>query len=180
MNQLDSVFFTSDTHFDHEKLSKIRGFDTVQDMNEELISRWNKRITRQSLVYHLGDFALSNREHTRAFLGRLNGQIHFILGNHDKEKYLTSRNGCVVTPYYEKKFKDILVNGRDVDIIMCHYPFVTWNRSCYGSINLHGHSHGNLPSSPAMRLDVGVDTNDLNPYSLRDVLERLEVGYQEL
>ena len=28
-----------------------------------------------------------------------------------------------------------------------------------------GHSHGNLPPRDAKQIDVGVDTNDLKPYS---------------
>lgn len=45
-----------------------------------------------------------------------------------------------------------------------------------GSWHLYGHSHGNLPDDPnSLSFDVGVDTNNFKPYSLKDV-ERIMAG----
>ena len=54
-------------------------------------------------------------------------------------------------------------------LVLCHYPFRSWNRMARGAINLHGHSHGRLNRIPR-QLDVGVDVWDFRPISLETVL----------
>ena len=51
------TFFTSDLHFGHERVIKFdnRPFKSVEEMNEELIKRWNNKVDRGDLVYVLGD-----------------------------------------------------------------------------------------------------------------------------
>jgi len=39
----------------------------------------------------------------------------------------------------------------------------------HGYWHLHGHCHGSLPPSNLKRLDVGVDTNKMHPYSYEEV-----------
>jgi calcineurin-like phosphoesterase family protein len=34
-----------------------RPFESVEDMNEQMIQRWNKQVKKDDIVYHLGDFA---------------------------------------------------------------------------------------------------------------------------
>jgi len=53
-------------------------------------------------------------------------------------------------------------------VVCCHYPLLSWPHSCYGSIMLHGHSHGRIPPY-RRRMDVGVDTNDFYPYSFDEI-----------
>lgn len=54
-------------------------------------------------------------------------------------------------------------------LVMCHYPFRTWNQMGKKSINLHGHSHGRLKPLPR-QYDVGVDVFDLKPVTLDEIL----------
>ena len=51
------IFFTSDLHFGHENVLKFddRPFETVEEMDEELIRRWNNKVDKGDLVYVLGD-----------------------------------------------------------------------------------------------------------------------------
>jgi calcineurin-like phosphoesterase family protein len=54
-------------------------------------------------------------------------------------------------------------------LVLCYYPFRTWNGITRGSINLHGHSHGRL--KPLTRqYDVGVDSHNLQPVLLAELL----------
>jgi calcineurin-like phosphoesterase family protein len=59
---MEKVFFTSDTHFGHANIIKYCGrpFASVEEMNRELIARWNAVVGPRDTVYHLGDRAWEN------------------------------------------------------------------------------------------------------------------------
>ena len=40
------IWFTSDLHLGHDKdfVVQARGFETVEEMNAEIIRRWNERV----------------------------------------------------------------------------------------------------------------------------------------
>ena len=46
------VFFTSDTHFGHENVIRFDGrpFASVEEMDAELIRRWNAKVGKGDLV----------------------------------------------------------------------------------------------------------------------------------
>ena len=52
------ISFTSDLHIGHEHVLKIdkRTSKTIDEMDAELIKRWNKKVGKGDLVYVLGDF----------------------------------------------------------------------------------------------------------------------------
>ena len=55
-----------------------------------------------------------------------------------------------------------------VPLVLCHYPFRTWNRMGRGVVNLHGHSHGKL-ARMTRQIDVGVDVWEFRPILLDDI-----------
>jgi calcineurin-like phosphoesterase family protein len=61
------------------------------------------------------------------------------------------------------------VDGRP--LVLCHYPFRTWNNMGRGAVDLHGHSHGRLTPMPR-QYDVGVDVWDFRPVTLATILAR--------
>lgn len=81
-----NTFFTSDTHFGHERIISLsdRPFRDVQHMNEMLIHNWNSVVGPTDHVYHLGDVALGTFEESMKCVGRLNGIKHLVVGNHDR------------------------------------------------------------------------------------------------
>ena len=83
-----AIYFTSDLHFGHQSvLTKFehRPFKNVEEMNEELIRRWNNKVQKGDLVYVLGDmFWKGDCDFVQDTLKRLNGQIILIKGNHDR------------------------------------------------------------------------------------------------
>ena len=80
-----NVWFISDTHFGHAKVIEYcnRPFANIQEMDKELIKRWNAKVKSRDLVWHLGDFALANKEYVAEIVSKLNGEIRLIKGNHD-------------------------------------------------------------------------------------------------
>ena len=77
------VFFTSDTHFnDVEKVKKHQvPFGTLEQMNVELVRRWNSKVGPNDTVYHLGDFG------DYEFVKKLNGKVVLICGKHEEEDF---------------------------------------------------------------------------------------------
>ena len=51
-------YFISDTHFNHKNVIKYdkRPFDSLEEMEWEIIKRWNNTVSNKDIVYHLGDF----------------------------------------------------------------------------------------------------------------------------
>jgi len=135
---MPAVFLVSDTHFGHagvcrflrEDGTKLRPWDNPEEMDEEMVKRWNETVRPNDKVYHLGDVVI-NRKALKT-LGRLNGEKVLIKGNHDIFKlsdYL---------PY----FKDIrgyhVMNG----MILSHVPVHPESIARFGT-NIHGHLHAN-------------------------------------
>lgn len=148
-----TVFFTSDTHFGHANILKksARGFfwPTVEEMDEGLIERWNRKVTPKDTVYHLGDFSWRPKE-TTTLLERLNGKVHLITGNHDPQATRFS-------PGFESVHPLLTLKGlHPLPITLCHYGMRVWNQSHHGALHFYGHSHGSLPGT-SQSCDVGVD-----------------------
>lgn len=59
-----------------------RPFATVEDMNDEMVKRWNSVVRPDDIVYYLGDFSLAKRP-VEYFAPLLHGEKHLIMGNHD-------------------------------------------------------------------------------------------------
>jgi calcineurin-like phosphoesterase family protein len=161
-----AVFFTSDTHFGDPRALRFdrRPFASLAEHDEALVERWNETAGRQDEVWHLGDFALGPPpQRVSELLRLLNGRKHLIIGNNDAPATLEA--GWASVAHYA----EIAVDDRP--LVLCHYPFRTWNGIGKGAVNLHGHSHGRL--TPITRqYDVGVDVWDFRPAPLSAILAR--------
>lgn len=147
---MQETWFTSDTHFGHANVIQHskRPFVSTEEMDEALIALWNQYVDKRDNVYHLGDFAWKNVEQYRR---RLNGNVHLILGNHDRLKAHQHVLFTWVKPVHMLKVGE----GR---IWLSHYCHQVWPKAHKGSWHLYGHSHGTLPESDSKKsMDVGVD-----------------------
>ena len=92
----------------------------------------------------------------------LNGRKHLIVGNNNPKEVLKFY-WASVQHYAETE-------AEGIRLVLCHYPFRTWNGMAQGTINLHGHSHGRL--KPLTRqFDVGVDVRGFQPITLAALME---------
>lgn len=174
-----SIFFTADTHFGHAKIIGFcnRPFNDFKEMDDALISNWNKIIDWKDDVYHLGDFACGP-DATDSYIAniryRLNGNIHLIGGNHDRK-----RRGSVLEwsprvanlPIVWKRDYHELQVGKKL-FVLYHFPQWSWTEATKGSYHLFGHVHGKYPGN-GRSMDVGVDTNNFTPVHIDDVVNRL-------
>lgn len=161
------LYFTSDTHFADPRVLRIdrRPFASVAEHDAALIENWNEVVGADDEVWHLGDFARGPREHVEALLVRLHGRKHLVIGNNDPEATTGATGWSSVQHYAE-----MTIEGRL--LVLCHYPFRTWNQMGKKSIDLHGHSHGRLKPLPR-QYDVGVDAQGLRPVALEQAVTRV-------
>lgn len=171
------TFFIADTHFGHANIIKFcnRPFQSIEEHDEALIENWNKVVTRNDDVWHLGDFCFgrSDEDFYKVFR-RLNGKIHFVKGNHDK---LAMKNRNAFASYYSSGITEIEIEG--VSVVLCHYPMLSWNKSFHGSFHLFGHVHGWVDRNPQWKrnraLDVGVDVRNFTPIEWDEVVAICEM-----
>ena len=136
---MPTTFIVSDTHFSHSNIltflnpdgSRLRSFDSVEEMDELMIENWNKVVKPNDRVYHLGDVCFKFA-HLQAIIPRLNGYKNAVLikGNHDELK-----------PHqYLQYFKDIRACSIIDKFILTHIPI---HPDSLGrcKANIHGHLH---------------------------------------
>ena len=158
-----ATFFTSDTHFgDHRTLNiHKRPFGSVAEMDSALVAGWNSIVGDEDEVWHLGDFARKLAD-VPTLLGALNGRKHLLRGNNDPLGIEQVPGWASVRDYHEME-----LGGRR--LVLCHYPFRSWNGQHRGVIDLHGHSHGKLKPLPRQH-DVGVDARGFRPVMLDQII----------
>jgi calcineurin-like phosphoesterase family protein len=131
-------------------------------MDAAMVARWNEVVGPDDDVWHLGDFALRMRaDEAGALLRSLNGRKHLVTGNNDSPEIVGLGEWSSVQAYAE-------ITVKSQRLILCHYPFRTWNGMAKGTLNLHGHSHGRLKPLPR-QTDVGADGWDFRPTTLNQV-----------
>ena len=187
------IFFTSDLHFGHENVIRFdnRPFNTVEEMDEEMIKHWNAKVGKGDIVYVLGDFiwkAATNE--AVSIIRRLNGQIILIKGNHDRFLHNAAAKKALAGI---KDYDDICVtleDGTTRRCILSHYFIPFYNGHRYQAIHLHGHSHFTEESAEEVRIttelnEKGYDLKIYNvgcmywnytPVTLDEILERKAYG----
>lgn len=136
----NKIFYMSDTHFRHANALKFdnRPFETIEQMEEQIIENWNNVVNEGDRVYILGDFCWSRDPQVwKGLLSKLNGAKYLIMGNHDVKR-LPSEIKSLFQDI--KEYKEIKDDGRSV--IMCHYPILFYRRGHDPNIYmLYGHVH---------------------------------------
>jgi calcineurin-like phosphoesterase family protein len=157
------TWFVADTHFDHEAMLRHnnRPFENLALMNHGMVTDWNRRVGRKDRVYIVGDFAFAR--HGR-WIHMLNGHKILIVGNHDKmpEKHRRLFSECYGGEGGAQGLLFRKICGQEM--MLCHYPMMSWNKSSYGVWCICGHSHGRMSETlpganyqGGLILDVGVD-----------------------
>lgn len=169
---MNTIFFTSDHHFGHNNIIRFcnRPFDTIDEMNEELLRRWNEKVGPNDEVYHLGDFALCTTPQFMDIASRLNGTIYLIAGNHEGTAMSNRSRFKWIKDYFELKVKDESCTNGVQRIILFHYAMRVWRSHGRGTWHLYGHSHSTLPDlEDSLSFDIGVDCHDFYPLSYNEV-----------
>jgi calcineurin-like phosphoesterase family protein len=139
-----------------------RPFATMAEHDAALILNWNARVSAEDEAWHLGDFAARREGVAERLLSQLNGRKHLVIGNNDPSETIGAA-GWTSTQHYA----ELTIEGHR--LVLCHYPFRTWNQMGTRSIDVHGHSHRRLKAMPR-QFDVGVDARGLHPVTPANVL----------
>ena len=187
---MPSVFLVSDTHFGHagvcrfvrnDGVTKLRPWDTADEMDEFMVRAWNERVRPTDKVYHLGDVVINRK--ALGIMRRLNGDKVLIRGNHDIFKDTD----------YREHFRELrayhVMNG----MILSHIPIHSESLGRFG-VNIHGHLHANRVMLSGFNgkitdiVDVRyhcvcVEQTDFAPILFEDVVKRIEaeggqIGFQ--
>lgn len=175
-------FITSDTHFSHARIIELaaRPFESVEDMDAELIRRWNETVGPDAVVLHLGDVALGPIADSIPLTGQLHGRRLLVPGNHDRVSPATQTKRAVerFAPLYDEAgwhlLPEVLVGARAGHNIMAsHYPYsgdtqgddrhVTHRPVDRGLPLLHGHTHDREAGPIGHQFHVGVDAFGFAP-----------------
>jgi len=164
-----NVFFTGCTHFDHANIIKLanRPFTDVHQMNSLMVERWNAKVGKNDLVYHLGDFSFSrDYGYQRDVWDSLNGNKVLVQGNHDLH--------AMVQYTAARQLIEVQAHGLPGRLILCHYPIEEWNGYYKGWWHLHAHthSHDKRGANPKKgRVNVTVEAWGYAPASVEEIRE---------
>jgi len=179
---MPAVFLVSDTHFGHkgvchftrsDGVTKLRPWDTPEEMDEAMVKAWNERVKPTDKVYHLGDVVINRK--ALVTMSRLNGDKVLIRGNHDIFR----------DDEYRLYFRELrayhVMNG----MILSHIPIHEESLGRFG-VNIHGHLHDNrvMKAGPAAGEFVNkvvdpryhcvcVEHTDFAPILFEDVMKRI-------
>ena len=165
------IFVISDTHFNHAGILEfkdyigkpVRGFDSIEQMNQCMLDNWNDTVGPKDTVIHCGDvlFGLDKVDWLTANFAKLPGKKRLVLGNHDNPKHLA--------PF----FKDIQmwIDMSDKGFLFSHTPqhastLAESHRFGTGKVlNVHGHIHTN-PSPEGPYKCVCVEQTNFTPVDI--------------
>ncbi|MBU2523367.1 MAG: metallophosphoesterase [Nanoarchaeota archaeon] len=127
-------------------------------MNEEIIKRWNKKVRKDDLVIHLGDFALGSAEEVKNLRDKLNGNIILLRGNHD-HKAVRCAGFLIVKGSLEIS-----------NLIFSHNPLPK-EEVPRGFVNIHGHIH---EKESLNGINISVEKTNYEPMELNDLKKLID------
>jgi calcineurin-like phosphoesterase family protein len=172
-------YFSSDWHLGHENVIRFskRPFSSVEQMDSAIIKNMISPLKRGDEFFFLGDLSWNIPVGERFFYSLPEGvQFHWILGNHDYDKYLKPFEQYCASISTIKELKP----AKDQLLVLCHYPMISFNKSHHNAWQLYGHHHrrpngkDNLfPNFQGKRLNINLEFHDFKPLTLKDVEQHM-------
>jgi calcineurin-like phosphoesterase family protein len=150
---------------------KIRPFSSIEEMNELMVSNWNKIVKDNDIIYHLGDFTFGGKDKIELVSKQLKGKKRLILGNHDYDAKDYVSHFETVSSFIEFKKKYF-----SVPLFLTHFPMHEvsfYDRKGGGGYNLHGHIHEKKIENNRY-INVCVEHINYTPISIEDILLKIK------
>lgn len=168
------IYIISDTHFNHKNIIKYenRPFNSIEEMNDAMIKRWNAVVNDDDIVIHLGDVGLGQESSLKWIIPSLKGHKILVRGNHDtKSKQFYLDCGFEeVRPSFIEEFEGEL-------IFFSHRPdtrpgdsHATYKKHMYGHVHTKGY-HGDFPTIARNGACLCVERWDYTPVLLSKIIE---------
>lgn len=174
-----NIFVISDTHWNHKNILKFLGkdgkpfrkFENVDHMNETMIENWNRLVTPQDKIYHLGDVYFGSQQEAESILSRLNGKKRLIVGNHD----CIYGKGNPLHKYFQKIYMWRLF--KEFNMVLTHVPL---HKDSFRKVeyNVHGHIHEKTPYEQNY-INVCVERTKYTPVPIEEVIKRYRLQWQQ-
>lgn len=188
---MSNIYFTSDNHFCHENVIRFcnRPFESVEDMNNGMIRRWNSTVGKDDTVIVVGDFCFGNSAERYNILQHLNGTKILVQGNHDKGKQCPKGFDLMV--------RELTIDIAGYPVTVKHYPLRwPWYRRIptkiyrklrripnpryldrmpvdRGQYHIHGHTHSKDKYN-GNQIHVGVDAWDYRPVAINKIVAYIQ------
>lgn len=178
LKSTDKIWFTSDLHVSHKNICRgesvwtnldaTRNFETVHDMNKAITKSINDYAEEHDHLFILGDVLMGDKFYDK-FLDLLNCKnVYIVYGNHDNLNKLTECHHSSIK--FQGYYLKLLVDKQE--IILFHYPILSWENASKKSWHLYGHSHNTLKDDNYKNrkcFDVGIDWEEFRPYHFDEI-----------
>jgi len=173
------VWLSSDFHYNHNPkwpipIWKMRGYNSVGEMNVDIIKTINDNVKYDDIMIYLGDFMLnSSSDQFENFLSQINCQsVYMLFGNHNSctwsnyEEHIYSIYGKRDIEVYPLRYRNLIYVGNYLEFsvdgsktVASHYPLSSWNGMSHNGIHIHGHIHSTKENYKldGKTIDVGFD-----------------------
>lgn len=120
-------YFISDLHIGDANILvyEHRPFKNLEEMETTFITNWNNKVKKEDTVYLLGDIGDIN------VLGKLNGNIIIVAGNHDNVKEIRKKYPNIEVSVYPIMVGSLWLSHEPIGYMPPEIPY----------LNIHGHLH---------------------------------------
>ena len=183
------IYYIADIHFGDKKVFDkcSRPFSSLEEMEREIIKRWNKKVGDEDTVFVLGDIAEDDYVEVIKIFEVLKGHKHLIIGNHDLKMIEHIRDSGIFESIEFMK----LIEDAGKKVCLCHYPVMDWMEFNRDSYHVYGHIHNKtekngfayveikqyMKNKPAF--NAGADVTNYEPVTLQEMIKLKEENKDE-
>lgn len=189
---MPQTWLMADTHLGHRVAARARGFgEDVQAHDATILRNLARKVRDGDDLYLLGDLAFDGWVERMPALAQLPGNLHIILGNHDRpapnnprghhyqRTLMEASRALSVLPYAQ-------INYKGAKFLLSHYPYngdhvageeryTQWRLLDLGLPIIHGHTHSSEKLSFSAlgtpQVCVSAEAWDLQPANLHQIKE---------
>jgi calcineurin-like phosphoesterase family protein len=194
-----SVWFTSDLHLGHARVTEDRGFATPDDHDKAIFDSILTNVRRGDQLWILGDLTVGGRGAEDRALCELNVfrnvtgiELHLIPGNHDSVHPMANRNSHNRLRAFLEVFESVQLFARRKiarqTVLMSHFPYVgdhtevdrgvKFRLQDDGDWLLHGHTHSGYTRDADSDRQIHVGWDAWNkPVHLDWIAAEIESGH---
>lgn len=176
-------YFWSDTHFGHALVSRLRGFESIEEHDAFLIAKMKNNVGPKDTLWLLGDVALGDRQAGLASIDSVECERkELIWGNHDAGHPM-HKDSVRARAEYLEVFDSADSMGRistnKMKILLSHFPYAGDHSSKDRSVPfrlrdegmnlIHGHVH-DQGLYRDRQINVGVERHMDGPVELGELV----------